>query len=441
MDSESTANPERSATVSITPTHSPLRGCLHLPGDKSVSIRRALLTLFSDDETALDNYGSGEDCLTALYCLRQLGKVIEQDSLRVLIRGEFRNRKATLDCRNSGTTARLLMGILGGCEGEWILYGDASLSKRPMERVATPLRQMGADIELTGGCLPAKIRGRKLQSISYDSPVASAQVKSAVLLAGLASEVAVEYREPYLSRSHTENLLGIKRDADDWLRLPQNTTAPRGASLSGMIPADPSAAAFWGVAAAIIPGSELLLEGVLSDATRCGWIETLTLSGADIRAENKRETGAECLGDVICKSANLRAINIAPETVPRVIDEIPVLAVAATQANGQSEMKGLHELRVKESDRLTQVVKHLSAMHAHAEVRQNDLQIKGPSELRGAVIDPQYDHRIAMALAIAGLIAKGTTTIHAADCAAISYPEFWSDLAELAPDSLHKYEI
>ncbi|RQV97416.1 3-phosphoshikimate 1-carboxyvinyltransferase, partial [bacterium] len=334
----------------------------------------------------------------------------------------------------------LLMGILSGIEGEWVMMGDESLSSRPMERVAAPLREMGTAIELTNGRLPAKIRGGKLKAIRYDAPVASAQVKSAVLLAGLSGGVRIEYREPFPSRAHTENLLGLKIDKDGWLRLSEHARTPNGTDLSGMIPGDPSSAAFWGVAAALIPDSELILENVLTDSSRCGWIDVLKSSGADIQTDNETQVYFESVGDIICRSSRLNPIYVSRALVPRVIDEIPILAVAATQAEGISRMRGLHELRMKESDRLSQIERHLSAMYAKIESHQDELRIQGPTELRGSVIDSQQDHRIAMAFAIAGLNAKGTTEIHSADCAAISYPEFWEDLVKLSPGSLHKYE-
>ncbi|MBU0691625.1 3-phosphoshikimate 1-carboxyvinyltransferase [bacterium] len=440
MGSERTEKPTRFSTVSITAAQAPLRGRLRLPGDKSLSIRRALLTLFTDHDTTLENYGSGEDCLTALYCLKQLGKSIERSGARALIKGRFENRHAALDCRNSGTTARLLMGILSGIEGEWVLSGDESLSSRPMARVAAPLREMGAAIELTNGRLPARIRGGTLKPIRYDAPVASAQVKSAVLLAGLSGGARIEYREPFPSRAHTENLLGLKTDKDGWLRLTENAHAPSGTDLSGTVPGDPSSAAFWGVAAALIPDSELILENVLTDSSRCGWIDVLKSSGADIQADNETQVYFESVGDIICRSSRLNPIQISQALVPSVIDEIPILAVAATRAEGISRMKGLSELRVKESDRLTQIEKHLSAMNAKIESHRDELRIQGPTELRGSVIDSQQDHRIAMAFAIAGLSATGITEIHSADCAAISYTEFWEDLVKLSPGSLHKYE-
>jgi len=437
--SDSDQAPARFSTVCILPAQTPLRGRIRLPGDKSVSIRRALLTLFSDDEAALDNFGSGEDCLTALYCLEQLGKTVERESNRVIIGGKFHRQQATLDCRNSGTAARLLMGILSGFEGEWILTGDSSLSSRPMERIAAPLREMGAIIKLSDGRLPAKILGGKLRSIRYESAVASAQLKSAVLLAGLGGGVEVQYREPFFSRTHTERLLELETDSKGWIQLDQNAEAPSSAALSGGISGDPSSATFWGVAAALIPDSELILEGVLTDPVRCGWIDVLQASGVDIRVENESQVCSESVGDVVCKSSSLTPIKISQEMIPRVIDEIPILSIAATQARGCSRMRRLAELRVKESDRLAQIEKHLSGMNATVEIGQDELSIAGPVELCGAVINPERDHRIAMAFAIAGLIAKGNTKIHQAECAAVSYQEFWKDLSELSPGSL-QYE-
>ena len=436
MDIHAAEQPVQTATAIITSAQFSLCGRIRLPGDKSVSIRRALLTLFSEDDIRLEHYGSGEDCLTALYCLRQLGKEVIRTGDDVLIRGKFSKNCAILDCRNSGTTARLLMGLLCGVDGEWMLTGDESLSARPMERVAQPLREMGAEIVLREGRLPASIRGRRLKSIRYESPVASAQVKSAVLLAGAVSGVDVEYKEPYPSRNHTEKLLGVECDTDGWIRLPKHMGVPSSDFIAGIIPGDPSSAAFWGVAATIIPNSSLTLEGVLSDSLRCGWIDVLNEAGADISIENEQAICCEPVGDIVCKTSSLLSLNVLSENIPRVIDEIPILAVAATHAEGLSRMEGIEELRVKESDRLQQIVKHLSMMGAKVETNDRELCIHGPCQLIGAEIDPHNDHRIAMAFAIAGLAADGKTIIRSANCADISYPEFWTDLSKLLPGSI-----
>ena len=436
MDIYAAVRPIRPATAIVTSAQSSLCGRIRLPGDKSVSIRRALLTLFSENDIRLEHYGSGEDCLTALCCLRQLGKEVTRNGEDVNIAGKYLEKSATLDCRNSGTTARLLMGLLCGLDGEWEIAGDESLSTRPMERVAQPLREMGAVIELTDGKLPARISGSKLRPIRYESPVASAQVKSAVLLAGISGGVEVEYKEPYPSRNHTEKLLGVSCDTDGWIRLPKNTAAPSSAALSGNIPGDPSSAAFWGIAATLIPESKLIIEDVLIDPMRCGWIDVLRSAGTDIRIGNEKSICAESVGDVVCSASIPKPLLIPQEIVPRVIDEIPVLAVAATQTNGLSRIEGVNELRIKESDRLQQLVQHLSAMNAKTEIKGDELLVHGSSQLEGAEVEPRADHRIAMAFAIAGLIASGKTKIHSADSARISYPEFWKDLSVLSPGSL-----
>jgi 3-phosphoshikimate 1-carboxyvinyltransferase len=423
-------------SIRVFPAQKPLLGRIRLPGDKSLSIRRALLTLFTEREVVLENYGSGEDCLTALYCLERLGKSIRREQSRVSISGTFDSQNATLDCRNSGTCARLLMGILAGGDGDWTIIGDESLSSRPMERVATPLRCMGAKIELTNGRLPARIKGGKLFSLSYESPVASAQVKSAILLAGLSSGADVHFHEPFQSRAHTERLLGIKCDEKGWLHFHPQEHKPDFSALSGMIPGDPSSAAFWGVAAVIIPESKVILESVLIDEIRCGWVHVLRESGADIRFENASSDHDEAVGDIICSASRLLPLRLSHEIIPRVIDEIPILSVAASQASGASVLEGLAELRVKESDRLSRVQDGLAAMGADIYVHDDVLTLHGPAKLRGAGIQSHGDHRIAMAFAVAGLISEGFTEIIGSDCVSVSYPEFWRDLVKLSPASI-----
>jgi 3-phosphoshikimate 1-carboxyvinyltransferase len=429
-------NPSQIKAIRVSPARAPLRGRIRLPGDKSLSIRRALLTLFTEQEVELENYGSGEDCLTALYCLERLGKRVLREGSRVTIQGAFDSRSAMLDCRNSGTCARLLMGILAGREGEWEIAGDDSLSLRPMERVATPLRCMGAQIELSNGRLPATIKGGRLFPISFESHVASAQVKSAVLLAGLSGSVEVHYHEPFPSRAHTERLLGVEGDEKGWLHFRPAASELNSEGLCGSIPGDPSSAAFWGVAATVIPASRIALEGVLLDDIRCGWVNVLRDCGANILYENEASNHDESIGDIVCSASILSPLSLSMDLIPRVIDEVPILSVAASQANGESKMEGLGELRVKESDRLTCIYDGLTGMRADIQVLNDSLTLRGPVKLKGANIQPHGDHRIAMAFAVAGLIADGSTKIIDSDCVTVSYPEFWQDFVKLSPGSI-----
>jgi 3-phosphoshikimate 1-carboxyvinyltransferase len=415
----------------IRRAEAPLRGRISISGDKSISIRRALLTLFTTATVELENFGSGEDCLTALYCLRQLCKQVDRVGRRVRISGCVDTESAALDCRNSGTCARLLMGILAGRPGNWTLTGDASLTRRPMERVAHPLRTMGAEIKLTDGCLPASIVGRKLHSSKYDSPIASAQVKSAVLLAGLSGGATVEYREPHRSREHTERLLGIQHGEDGWIRFDPKSFSLSAERLSGEIPADTSSAAFWGIAATLITESEVRIDNLLATPLRCGWIEVMQRAGSRVEVRNQRLAHGEEIADFTFRDSRLQAFSIEQEFIPSVIDEIPILSVAASLASGPSRFAGLGELRVKESNRLLAISRSLTDMGVSLQSDEKTLHIKGPTLLKSAIIESKNDHRIAMAFAIAGLCADKKTVIEDADCVKISYPEFWETFTSL----------
>jgi 3-phosphoshikimate 1-carboxyvinyltransferase len=420
----------------ITPATGPLRGTLSLPGDKSVSHRAALLSLFVKNEVALTNYATGRDCSATLTCLERLGKTIERSGSAVRISGELHGESAELDCGNSGTTARLLMGILSARKGHWVLRGDTSLSKRPMERVAEPLRLMGARIELTNGCLPARIEGAGLRGIEYDSPLASAQVKTAVLFAGLQAEGITRYREPFLTRDHTERMLNLKTDSDGWIAMDPRGVRLGGESLSGTIPSDPSTAAFWIVAALMIPESELSFGSVLSNPLRTAYIDLLLGAGARIEHFSAMSEGTEAVANLEAKHSRLKALTARGSESAKVMDEIPVLAVLATRAEGTSVFGDIGELRVKESNRLTLIAENLKRMGAKAREQDDSLLVGGDAELSGARIVTGGDHRIAMVFAIAGLVAQGRTVIDDADCVGVSYPGFWDDFRALAPDSL-----
>lgn len=424
-------------TALVSAATSPLLAQISLSGDKSVSIRRALLSLFTTDAIRLTNYGSGEDCQTALLCLRELGKHIEHEENRVTITHHSMPAQATLDSRNSGTTARLLMGLLAGRIGAWTLIGDGSLSRRPMERVATPLRQMGAHIELSaGGCLPARIVGRALSGTDHDLKISSAQVKSALLLAGLSADGITRVREPNASRDHTERLLGLTQSPDGYWVVDQSKQSAASLGLRGKIPGDISSAAFWAVASLLVPGSDITIENVVLNPTRTGWLTCLKNAGANVNARFERETSGEPVGSLNIRYGKFSPLHVHASEVPGLIDEIPALAVLAATVEGESRFERVGELRVKESDRLLAIATGLNSMGAKAEIHGEDLIIYGGSRLRGATINPQMDHRIAMSFALAGLVATGTTIIEDADCAAVSYPEFFAQLSNFAPDSL-----
>lgn len=420
----------------ISPAQAPLRGTINLPGDKSLSHRRALFSLFVKVEVRLSNYGTGDDCATTLTCLERLGKTVARTGPEVLISGPAGCHSAELDCGNSGTTARLLMGILAGHEGEWVLTGDASLSRRPMERVAIPLRKMGAQIELTNGHLPARIVGHELAGIDYDSPVASAQVKSAVLLAGLKAQGVTRYREPIITRDHTERLLGIGIDYVEWITVNPEHAEITATKLSGAIPADPSSAAFWIVAALMIPDSRITLPRLLANMQRMALVKLLWEHGARLHLRDRCNENGEEVATVEVLASPVSGMIVRQPHTAKLMDELPVLSVLATRARGTCKFYDAAELRVKESDRLRLIVENLRHMGASLDEWRDGFAIDGDCELSATEIHTDGDHRIAMAFAVAALVARGETTIDNANCVAVSYPEFWTDMARMAPGSV-----
>jgi 3-phosphoshikimate 1-carboxyvinyltransferase len=420
----------------VSRAQAPLRGVMFVPGDKSISHRRALLSLFVDGDVHLAHFNTGADCTSTLGCLERLGKTVRREGDEVTLSGPAELAKAVLDCGNSGTTARLLMGILAGRKGEWTLIGDDSLSQRPMNRVAEPLRRMGARITLTHGCLPAKIVGVKLRGMEYGSPLPSAQVKSAVLLAALQADRVTRYRESVLTRDHTERMLGLARDGDGWIALDPARVHVEPHSLSAPIPGDPSSAAFWLCAALLVPDSELSVSDMLVNTTRTSYVEVLRRAGADLTMENPWECFREPCADVSARYGQLSALNVGDESAAQCLDEIPALAVAATRAGETSEFRDVGELRVKESDRLELTARNLRRMGVGVEQTGDRLVVSGGAKLRGAEIETAGDHRLAMAFALAGLAAEGRTVIPDADCVAASYPEFWSELGRVAPGAV-----
>jgi 3-phosphoshikimate 1-carboxyvinyltransferase len=414
-----------------------LVGTITLPGDKSIAHRSALLAAIGDGASQIVNYPASADPQSTLACLRALGVEMEDEDGILYVEGVgqhgFRAPDGPLDCGNSGTTMRLLAGLLAGQAFDAVLTGDASLRQRPMERIAAPLRQMHADVTLTDGHAPIRIAGgHPLQGITYRLPVASAQVKSCVLLAGLYADGETTVIETTPSRDHTERMLGL--DVLD-LGGERHLTVTADLAIPGRtyaVPGDFSAAAFFLVAGSLVPNAHLEMKGVGLNASRSALLDVLRAMGADIRIDDEREHGGEPLADLIVRTAPLHGVTVDGALIPNLIDEIPVLAVAAACAEGRTEIRDAAELRVKETDRLAAMATNLQALGADVEEFEDGLAITGGALLKGTTVDSFDDHRVAMAMGVAGLMAEGTTTITDAGCASVSFPGFWETLAEVA---------
>lgn len=416
-----------------------LQGRIQVPGDKSISHRALMLGAIAQGETQIQGLLLGEDPRSTAECFRAMGaEISDLNTQMVRVKGiglgQLQEPVDVLNAGNSGTTLRLMLGILASHPGRlFTVTGDSSLRSRPMSRVVKPLQQMGAHIWGRKGATlaPLSVQGQSLQPIHYQSPIASAQVKSCILLAGLMSEGQTTVTEPSLSRDHSERMLKafgaqISTDPDS-----NSVTITGGATLQGqtvIVPGDISSAAFWLVAGAIAPGSELLIENVGVNPTRTGVLDALEMMGADITLENQRVVAGEPVADLRVRYGKLHSCTIAGDLIPRLIDEIPVLAVAATFASGTTVIKDAEELRVKESDRITAIATELNKMGAKVTELPDGLEITGATPLTGTEVDSYGDHRIAMSLAIASLNAKGKTTIRGAEAASISYPTFVSTL-------------
>ncbi len=413
-----------------------LSGTVVPPGDKSISHRGAILGALAQGVSRLENFQRGADCLATLRCLRLLGVPWRwEDGATLVVEGVglqgLREPPQVLDCRNSGTTMRLLAGLLSSQPFLSVLTGDRSLRRRPMGRVVEPLRHMGAEVlGRAGGALaPLVIRGGALRGMEHHLHVASAQVKSAILLAGLYAEGETVVWEPAPSRDHTERMLGVMGAP---IRLVEGGVAISQASelspLRLRIPGDFSAAAFFLVAALVHPDAQVRLEGVGLNPTRTGLLEVLAQMGAQIKVENMRQWGPEPVADLVAGSSRLEAVQVEADIIPRMIDEVPLLAVAACFAYGETVIRGAQELRAKESDRLRAMARELRRMGARVEELPDGLRIWGPARLQGAVVDSHGDHRLAMALAVAALAARGETVIRNAQSVVVSYPNFWDHL-------------
>lgn len=419
-----------------------LQGRIRVPGDKSISHRALMLGAIAEGETQIQGLLLGEDPRSTASCFRAMGAEISElntEFVRVkgIGLGNFLEPVDVLNAGNSGTTLRLMLGLLASHPGRFFtVTGDSSLRSRPMSRVVKPLQQMGAQIwGRNGGSLaPLAIQGQALKPIHYHSPIASAQVKSCILLAGLLTEGQTTVTEPALSRDHSERMFrafGAELSIDPETNGVTVTGPAKLYGQSVIVPGDISSAAFWLVAGAIVPGSDLVIENVGINPTRTGILEALALMGADIQRENEREVAGEPVADLRVRSSRLRSCTIAGDIIPRLIDEIPILAVAAVFAEGTTIIRDAEELRVKESDRIAVMAQQLNHMGANITELPDGMEITGGTSLVGTDVDSHTDHRIAMSLAIAALNATGITTINRAEAAAISYPSFFESLTEI----------
>lgn len=425
-------------------TSGPLQGRLRVPGDKSISHRFLILASLAEGESQARGWLAADDTLATLRCLVALGAEIERsDEDTVVVWGKglrsLREPADVLYCESSGTTLRLLAGLLAGQPFTSILTGSEQLRRRPMARVAQPLRWMGATVlgRADGKLPPLAIRGGHLTGIEFRSPVASAQVKSALLLAGLFAEGPTTVREPAPSRDHTERMLqaaGAPLACDgSSVRIEPPASALQPLHID--VPGDFSSAAFLLAAALLTPGSDVVLEGVGVNPTRIGLLEALDAMGAAVATLDARTSEGEPLADLRARACDgLRSVRLGGALVPRMIDEFPVLAVLATQAAGETTIGDAAELRVKESDRVATVVEELRKLGAQIAPAADGFTVTGPTPLRGATVDAHGDHRLAMALAVAGLIAEGETIVEGAECIAKSFPEFPELLADLGAD-------
>lgn len=417
--------------IKIRPS-GPLVGTLRVPPDKSITHRAFLLSSLATTPSEISNPLLGDDCIATLNICRKLGTtaVQEGDVWRINPATDWSLDLGELDCGNSGTTLRLMSGVLASKGVNAVLSGDESLSKRPMKRVVTPLQMMGASIQ--GEFPPVQISSSMLHGIDYVSSIPSAQVKSAVLLAGLSAEGSTSVRESMQSRDHTERMLsGFGAD----IQVTELTTIVRPSKFAGFridVPGDISSAAFWMVAAAIVPGSELTLLKVGVNPTRAGILDVLSQAGADFELENAKDGQGEPVSDIVIRfKPGLKNFKIEGALVPRLIDEIPVLALFATQCQGISKFHDVEELTVKESNRLERTVELIRALGGKAEITAEGFEIEGPTPLVGATMHAHHDHRMAMTLAIAGLIAPGETIILGAETIGTSYPDFMQQMSSL----------
>ena len=414
-----------------------LHGEITVPGDKSISHRAVMFGSLAKGTTRITHFLEGADCLSTISCFRKMGIDIENNNGEILVHGKglrgLSSPTDILDVGNSGTTTRLISGILAGQNFVSELTGDDSIQSRPMKRIMTPLLSMGADITSIKGnnCVPLRIAGHPLKAIHYDSPVASAQVKSCVLLAGMYSDGVTSVTEPVLSRNHTEIMLNyfgaqVISEGTTASIVPEPSLHAREIT----VPGDISSAAYFIAAGLLVPGSEILLKNVGINPTRDGLLRVCKDMGADITMLNVNMDG-EPTADLLVRTSSLHGTTVGGEIIPTLIDEIPMIAVMAAFAEGTTIIKDAKELKVKESDRILVMAENLSRMGADITPTDDGMIIHGGKPLHGAVIDSYLDHRVAMSFAIAGLLCDGPLSIKGGDCVKISYPEFYEDLYRL----------
>ncbi|WP_445492207.1 3-phosphoshikimate 1-carboxyvinyltransferase [Niallia sp. 03133] len=415
-----------------------LQGELSIPGDKSISHRSVMFGAIANGRTTVTNFLMGDDCLSTISCFQKLGVTIEHKDEKVIIEGigldGLVEPKDILDVGNSGTTIRLLSGILSGRDFHSTLIGDSSIGKRPMTRVVNPLRTMGAQIDgrNKGEFTPLSIRGGNLKAISYQLPVASAQVKSAVLFAGLQAEGTTTVIEPVATRDHTERM--INRFGGEIKVEGKAIHIQGGQTLTGTeihVPGDISSAAFFLVAGCLLPNSEIKLKNVGLNPTRTGIMDVLKNMGAALEVKIDETEVFEPVGDLVVKTSSLSGVTVEGDIIPRLIDEIPVIALLATQAKGTTVIKDAHELKVKETNRIDTVVNELKKLGADITATDDGMVINGGTPLKGAVVDSHGDHRIGMMLAIASIICEGELTLENAEAISVSYPSFFDHLNSL----------
>lgn len=414
-----------------------LKGTLQVPGDKSISHRAVMLGSISKGITNIKGFLNGADCLSTIKCFKDLGVSIDFNNEVITVNGNgihgLKTPDKTLDVGNSGTTIRLLSGILSGQSFNTNITGDASIEKRPMNRIINPLSKMGATISSNNGMAPLNITGSKLHGINYKSPIASAQVKSSIMLANLYTNEITTIDEPYTSRNHSEIMLNhfggnIQVDGTVITCNPVNELYANNVT----VPSDISSAAFFIVATLITPNSELLLTNVGINPTRDGIIEVLQNMNGNIELNNIRYLNGEKVADILVKSSNLKGTIIEKSVIPRLIDEIPIIAVAAAYAEGKTIVKDASELKVKETNRIDACVNEFKKLNIDIIGTDDGMIINGNNKIRGSIVESYHDHRMAMSLAIAALNADNTTTILDSSCINISYPNFFEDLKSIS---------
>ena len=411
-----------------------LTGEIFFPGDKSISHRSLMFAALCNGKSKISNLSTGKDVQSTKNCLIDCGiKIYNEKSSYIVEGGKFINPKKELDCGNSGTTVRLLAGLLSGQNINATFVGDESLSNRPMKRIIEPLKLMGLNCSSKNFTLPLKIKSSKLNGINYKSQIASAQVKSAILLAALGSNKPTSFIEPVLSRNHTEIMLkalGVPINTEK-LKTTISKITKQLKPFNFNIPGDPSSAAFFAGAASMVKNSNLVLKNISGNDTRLGIFSILKQMGVTVLKSNKKNILGEKIIDITVKNKRLNGIKINENQIPSIIDEIPIIAIIASQAKGQTKITGAKELRYKESDRISSIVLNLKKMGADITELEDGMIINGPKKLKGTFIKTYHDHRIAMAFKIASIIADGENQLDSIDCVDISYPEFFETLTKI----------